>query len=81
MPVTIKYKLGDVAKDLGVQNKDIIELLRKVTGEAKKHTSPLSEAELNHVFEHYTTVNAEESLDAYLASAPAPKVAEKDILK
>ena len=50
MPVTIKYKLGDVAKDLGVQNKEIIELLSTLTGEAKKHTSPLSEAELNHVF-------------------------------
>ena len=32
MPVTIKYKLGDVAKDLGVQNKEVIELLdRKST--------------------------------------------------
>ena len=47
----------------------------------KKHTSPLTEAELNHVFEHYTQKNSEASLDAYLASAPAPKVAEKDILK
>ena len=42
---------------------------------------PLREAELNHVFEHYTQKNSEASLDAYLASAPAPKVAEKDILK
>ena len=28
-----------------------------------------------------TQKNSEASLDAYLASAPAPKVAEKDILK
>ena len=33
------------------------------------------------MFEHYTQKNSEASLDAYLASAPAPKVAEKDILK
>ena len=34
---------------------------------SKKHTSPLTEAELNHVFEHYTQKNSEASLDAYLA--------------
>ncbi len=33
------------------------------------------------MFEHYTQKNSEASLDAYLASAPAPKAAEKDILK
>ena len=77
----IKYKLSDVAKDLNVQNKELIDFLYQTLGESKKHTSPLTEAELNHVFEHYTQKNSEASLDAYLASAPAPKVAEKDILK
>ncbi len=81
MSVVIKYKLSDVAKDLNVQNKELIDFLYQTLGESKKHTSPLTEAELNHVFEHYTQKNSEESLDAYLASAPAPKVAEKDILK
>ena len=81
MSVVIKYKLSDVAKDLNVQNKELIDFLYQTLGESKKHTSPLTEAELNHVFEHYTQKNSEASLDAYLASAPAPKVAEKDILK
>ena len=63
------------------QNKELIDFLYQTLGESKKHTSPLTEAELNHVFEHYTQKNSEASLDAYLASAPAPKVAEKDILK
>ena len=79
MSVVIKYKLSDVAKDLNVQNKELIDFLYQTLGESKKHTSPLTEAELNHVFEHYTQKNSEASLDAYLASAPAPKVAEKDI--
>ena len=74
MSVVIKYKLSDVAKDLNVQNKELIDFLYQTLGESKKHTSPLTEAELNHVFEHYTQKNSEASLDAYLASAPAPKV-------
>ena len=54
MSVVIKYKLSDVAKDLNVQNKELIDFLYQTLGESKKHTSPLTEAELNHVFEHYT---------------------------
>ena len=73
MSVVIKYKLSDVAKDLNVQNKELIDFLYQTLGESKKHTSPLTEAELNHVLEHYTQKNSEASLDAYLASAPAPK--------
>lgn len=62
MSVVIKYKLSDVAKDLNVQNKELIDFLYQTLGESKKHTSPLTEAELNHVFEHYTQKNSEASL-------------------
>ena len=78
MSVVIKYKLSDLAKDLGMPNKDLIELFRTWTGETKKHTSPLTQAELNRVFEHYTQALGEESLDAYLSSAPAPRKPEPE---
>ena len=68
----IKYKLSDLAKDLGQQNKTLIDLFTQWTGEVKKHTSVLTEEELNRVFEHFTKQAEEPSLDAYLASAPAP---------
>ena len=44
MSIEIKYKLGDLAKDLGAASKDIIEMLSALEkGEAKKHTTPLAE--------------------------------------
>ncbi len=83
--MTIKYKLSDLAKDLGVQNKELIDLFAQWTGETKKHTTQLTEQELNRAFEHYTRKTEEASLDEYLNSAPAepkkapeaPKPAEK----
>ena len=72
----IKYKLSDLAKDLGQQNKTLIDLFTEWTGEVKKHTSVLTENELDRVFEHFTKQTEEPSLDAYLASAPAPKKEE-----
>ena len=74
MPVTIKQKLGDLAKDLNMQPKELAETVTTVTGEAKKHTSDLSEAELNRVFEHLTRTTAVENFDAYLAGPEKPKV-------
>ena len=47
--MNIKYKLGEVAKDLNKPNKEVIELLSKYTGEPRKSVSVLSEDELNYV--------------------------------
>lgn len=77
----IKYKVSDVSKDLNMPSKQIIDLLAKKGGEAKKVSSNLNEAELNFVFEHYTKEMAETSLTAYLDSAPKPKPKESEILK
>lgn len=72
----IKYKLSDVAKDFGKQNKEMIDLLEQVSGQVKKHTDALTEQELNRVFEHYTQGTAISSMEEYLATAPAPKKVE-----
>ena len=71
----IKYKAGDVAKDLGLPNKELLEVVTKKFGEGKKYTTPLTEQELNYVFEHYTKTKQVASFDEYLASAPQPKPA------
>ncbi len=73
MPLTIKQKLGDLAKDLDMQPKELAETVTTITGEAKKHTSDLSETELNRVFEHLTRTNAVENFDAYLAGTEKQK--------
>ena len=33
----IKYRVHEVAKDLGLPNKEVIDTLQKYTGETKKH--------------------------------------------
>ncbi len=77
----IKHKLSDIAKDLGKQNKELIELLEKQSGEVKKHTVALSDDELNFVFEHYTNESAETTLEEYMvimANNAKPKPAANE---
>ena len=86
--MNIKYRLHEVAKDLNVPNKEIIELLEKYFGETKKHMTALTDDELNVIFEHYTQKNEVESLTPYFEAKtkeepekkPAPK-AEKAPVK
>ena len=72
-----KYKIADVAKEFGVPTKKVIETVAPITGESYKTGSTFGEKELNLLLETLTRENAEDSLDAYLASgkepAPAPK--------
>lgn len=77
----IKYKISEVAKDLNVPSKQVLELLAGLGGAPKKTSSNLEEEELNHIFEHFTRANEEPSLDEYLASAPKPKPKESEVLK
>lgn len=63
----IKYRVHEVAKDLNVPNKDVIDTLQKYTGEVKKHMTALDEGELDVVFETFTQKNNMENLDAYFA--------------
>ncbi|MCI9272925.1 MAG: translation initiation factor IF-2 [Clostridiales bacterium] len=63
----IKYRVHEVAKDLNVPSKEIVDLLQKHFGEVKKHMTALNEAELDVIFEHYTQARQLESFDAYFA--------------
>lgn len=66
----IKYKLREVATDLGVTNKEVIEVLSKyIGGEPKKQTTVLTEEELNVIFDYFTQKNNMESFDKYYAVA------------
>lgn len=67
--MVIKVKVSDVAKDLGKQNKDIIELLSAYcNGPAKKAGTVLTENELNVVFDKITQENSVKNFDSYFAS-------------
>ncbi len=63
----IKYKVHEVAKDLGVQSKAVSDVVEKYCNSTKKSMTALEEEELNVVFDYFTQQNAMESLDAYFA--------------
>lgn len=77
----IKYKVSEVAKDLNVPSKAVIEAIKECCGVTKKSGNVLTDQELNVVFEYFTQKNQVESFDEYYASKDAepekPEKAEK----
>ena len=63
----IKYRVHEVARDLNVPNKEIINLIKEHFGVEKKHMTSLSEEELDLIFEHYTNENQVENFDEYFS--------------
>lgn len=61
----IKYRVHELAKNLDVPNKEIIELIEKYFGVVKKHMTSLSEDELSLVLEYYTQKSEVENFDEY----------------
>lgn len=60
-----KYKLQDTAKDLGIENSELIELLDKAFGGTpRKAQSSLSVDEMEYVLEKYTRMHEVENVTA-----------------
>ncbi len=62
-----KYRVNEVAKDLNVENKDVIEVLKPFSDEPKKYMTALTEEDLDIVFDTFTKENSLESFDEYFA--------------
>ena len=82
--MTEKCKLNDLAKDLGVSNKELIDLIEARFGEQKKATAVLVDQELNYVVEYYSKKGEVKNFDQYFADGEkkraerlAPKPAEQ----
>ena len=75
--MTKKYKVNEVAKDLQVENKEVIEVLKELGGEPKKATTALTEEELDIVFDHVTQKNSVENFDAYFAQKESGESVEQ----
>ena len=63
----MKYRVHEVAKDLNMPNKFVIDLLQKYCNETKKHMTALTEEELDLVLESFTQSHQVKSLDGYFA--------------
>lgn len=70
----IKYRVHEVAKDFDMpNNKEIISLLEKYTGETKKHMTALEENELDIIFDYMTQNNQVENFERYFSMGAESK--------
>ena len=74
----IKYRVREVAKDLNVPNKDVLDVLEKYTEGQKKYMTALTEPELDIVFESFTQKHSSENLDEYFAQRDLKKSKEPE---
>ena len=79
----IKYRVYEVAKDFGLNSKDISEILSKYATAPKNHMQVLEERELDLIFERLTQDNQVESIEEIFKDPPkaekpaAPQAPEK----
>ena len=64
-----KIRIKEISAQLGVSNKEVVELLSRHFEGSKNLNSVLQEAELDVIFEHYTRARGVENFDAYFALA------------
>ncbi len=77
--MTNKYKISDLAKDFGLTSKDIIALVKEITGEEKKSGTALVENEIAMVFDALTKKHSVKSFDEYFSTgAEAKAKAQKE---
>ena len=68
----IKYRLGELAKDFGLQNKEIVAILNEKFPGDKKYATVLTEPELNYVFNAVTKKYASDNFNEYIKMPEAP---------
>ena len=74
MGIVNKYKINELAKDFGMQTKQIIEILGTHLSVQKKSGQNLDDRELNFVFEYLTQHNQVSDIKTiYADAAPAPE--------
>lgn len=72
-----KYRVHEVAKDLGAPSKSVVDLLQKYFEGPVKHMTALTEDQLDIVLEYFTQNNQVENFDAYFAAAAEKKPEKK----
>lgn len=63
-----KYRVHEVAKDLNIPSKDIMDLLNKNADGERKHMTALTQEELDLIFETFTQKNQVKNFSEYFAS-------------
>ncbi len=68
-----KYRVHEVAKDFGINSKEILKILDGNSPEPRKHMAALEDSELDLIFETITREHQVESFDAYFAAGEREK--------
>ena len=68
-----KYRIGEVARDFGMPNKQIMELVAEKYGKPKSHQQVLTDEQLNLIFDVLTQQNQIDSIDQVFAAAAQKK--------
>lgn len=76
--MTKKIKLTEAARDLKVENQELIDLMEKYDGAKRKNTTALSNEEMNYILEHYSQNNQVESFNDYFESKNKPIVTAEE---
>ncbi|WP_101911654.1 translation initiation factor IF-2 [Marasmitruncus massiliensis] len=76
-----KYRVHEVAKDLNLPTKEVVDLLAANFEGERKSMTALNEEELSVVFNHYTNETQVENFDEYFAAGEAKKQAAKEAAK
>ena len=76
-----KYKVNEVAKDLNLNNKEIIEVLGEFYEEPKKAQTALDTRELDVLFDVLTQKNSVESFNSYFAMKKVEEKKEEKVKK
>lgn len=63
-----KYKIHEIAKNFGMQSKEVIDLLNTYVPKERKSSNSLTEKEVNFFFEVVTQKSALKNFDAYVAA-------------
>ncbi len=66
-----KTKLAEAAKDLKLDNQELIDLLEKYDNVKRKNTTALTEEEMNYILEYYSQNNQVDSFEPYFDSKNA----------
>ncbi len=72
MSIEVKYRVREVAKDFGLSNKEITEILTNYAAAPKSTMQVLTDEELSIIFEYLTQHHQIESLAEVFAEGPQP---------
>ena len=74
MPTNNKYRVQDIAKDMGVDRAEIIEVLDKAFGgTAKKAQTALTNEEVSYLLAKYSTQHEVKNFEDYFAKTATIK--------